>query len=155
MEGRAWVVVFGLLVLLALGLSSLGEFALAGGLVLGWVLFGLLWALVLGDLLVPKMPECPGCGSFRTGYRWVGMRQQVSGGVFGNETPTWVLRNVEEEISVPVVVPDWKGSVLVCACPRYWFRMMDGWSAYLLTEHGPPKLFAQRRWGRWLHQKSA
>ncbi len=152
MEIRAWVICFCVLVLIAVGLGSIGEWAAAAGLVFGWLLFGVLWGLFLGDLFVPTMPRCPDCGSHRSGYRWVCMRQMVSEGAFGRSSPGWVLRDIDNEVSVPVVVPDWTGSVLTCRCPRYWFRVMENWTVYVMTEHAPPQFFAQRRWGRWVRE---
>lgn len=152
MENRAWFVMFGILLLIGIGLASVGLGWWGAAMVLGWVAFALIWAFCLGDVFAPKMPKCPKCGCYRSGYRWIGVRQYLEAGTFGRPSPGWGLRDIDEEISVPVVLPDLKGSVLVCPCPRYWFRDTSTWTVYWLSEAEAPRLFAVRKWGRWIRR---
>ena len=149
MEVRAWIVMFGLLVLVGIGLGTIGLWWWGAAIVLLWFGFAIVWAFWLGDLVVPKMPRCPDCRSYRRGYRWIGMRQYLEAGTLGRLSSGWGLREIDREVSVPVVLPDVNGSVLVCKCPLYWFRDTATWTVYSLSAREPPHIYAVREWGRW------
>lgn len=131
-------------VLISVGLITIDEYRAGGLLLVAGVVAGLAWTLWLADLLFPTMPRCPDCGSYRRGFTWIGMNVNREG--------NWQLENLETRLSLPILLPPLKGSVLQCACGKYWFRDLATWRVWSLTP-APPRLFAQRVSGSWKYEQ--
>lgn len=144
-----WMRVGLLVMLLVVGLISIGEPGWAMGLAFAFVLGAVGWELLAQPLFVARMPTCERCGCPGSQFEWIAMRQLVGPGTFDQKEGGWVLASIDHLVAVPVEVPQEKGGVLRCKC-RYWFRSEDFRTCWLLHEKRAPTMYAKRRWGRWL-----